>query len=134
MPVQQAVHEPLLPPPDVASDGAWSPQIDVRELPDEYLVLADLPGVEPSAVTVTTNGDTVTITGSRHDRLHAGGVPFRLERHTGKLRRSVLLPGSHDRTQIRTKIRDGVLEIRVPKREPVGLASEFRVEEQPHVS
>lgn len=134
MPVQQAEHEPLLLPPDVASDGAWSPQIDVRELPDEYLVLADLPGVEPSAVAVTTNGDTVTIIGSRHDRLHAGSVPFRLERPTGKLRRSVLLPGPHDRTQICTKIRDGVLEIRVPKREPVGLASELRVEEQPHVS
>jgi HSP20 family molecular chaperone IbpA len=46
LPVQQAVYEPL-PLPDVASDGAWSPQIDVRELPDEYIVLVDLPGVDP---------------------------------------------------------------------------------------
>jgi hypothetical protein len=59
--------------------------------------------------------------------------PNRLERPTGKLRRSVLLPGPHDRTQIRTRIRDGVLEIRVPKRDDVGLTKEFRVEEQPQV-
>jgi len=49
--VQQAVYEPHLPFPDVASDGAWSPQVDIRELPNEYIVLADLPGVEPEAST-----------------------------------------------------------------------------------
>lgn len=130
MPVQQAVYEPL-PLPDVASDGAWSPQIDVRELPDEYIVLVDLPGVEPEAVHVSSEKDRLTIEGARRDRLHASGVPYRLERPTGKLRRSVLLPGPHDRTQIRTRIRDGVLEIRIPKRDDVGLTREFRVEEQP---
>lgn len=45
MPGQQAVFEALLKLPDVTADGAWSPHIDVRELPDEYIVLADLPGV-----------------------------------------------------------------------------------------
>ena len=93
MPVQQAVFEPLLKLPDVMADGAWSPHIDVRELPDEYIVLADLPGVEAGAVHITTETNTLTIEGARRDRLRAGGVPYRLERPTGKLRRSVLLPG-----------------------------------------
>lgn len=96
MPVQEAVCEPLLPSPDLTADGAWSPHIDVRELPDEYIVLADLPGVEPEAVHVTTHTNTMTIEGARRDRLHAGGVPYRLERPTGKLRRFVLLPGPYD--------------------------------------
>ena len=115
MPVQQAVFEPLLPLPDITADGAWSPHIDVRELPDEYIVLADLPGVEPEAVHVTTETNTVTIEGARRDRLRTGGVPYRLERPTGKLRRSVLLPGPYDPTKMQTQIRDGVLEIRLPK-------------------
>jgi HSP20 family molecular chaperone IbpA len=133
MPAQPAVYEPLLPLADVAGDGAWSPHVDVRELPNEYIVLADLPGVEPGAVAVTPKGDTLTITGARRDRLHAGGVPFRLERPTGKLRRSVPLPGPCEPTKIRTQIRDGVLEIRVPKGDDAGLTADLRVEEQPHL-
>lgn len=131
--VQQAVYEPLLPLPDVASDGAWSPQIDIRELPNEYIVLADLPGVEPEAVHVSTEKDRMTIEGARRDRLYVGGVPYRLERPTGKLRRTVRLPGPSEVTKIRTKIRDGVLEVRVPKRDDVGLTTEFIVEEQQRV-
>jgi HSP20 family molecular chaperone IbpA len=50
-------------------------QIDVRELPDEYIVLVDLPGVEPEAVHVGSEKDRLTIEGTRRDRLHAGGVP-----------------------------------------------------------
>jgi len=116
MPAQSVVYEPDPPLAAVAGDGAWSPHVDVRELPDEYIVLADLPGVEPGAVAVTSKGDTLTINGARRDRLHAGGVPFRLERPTGKLRRSVPLPGPYEPTKIRTQIRDAVLEIRVPSR------------------
>jgi hypothetical protein len=102
LPVQQAVYEPL-PLPDVASDGAWSPQIDVRELPDDYIVLVDLPASTRSR-SCQLGEDRLTIEGIRGDRLHAGGVPYRLERPAGTLRLSVLLPGPQDRTQIRTRI------------------------------
>ena len=122
MPVKHAVYEPLLPLAAVTGDGAWSPSVDVRELPDEYIVLADLPGVEPGAVDVTSEEDTLTIAGARRDRLRAAGVTFRLERPTGRLRRSVRLPGPYDCSKLSTQIRDGVLEIRVPKGAPPGRA------------
>lgn len=100
-----------------ASDlGGWSAPVDVREHPARYTVVADLPGVEPTTLEVTAHGDVLTITGARRDRLHAGGVPVRLERPTGKLRRSLQLPGGCDGNKIRTRLRDGVLEIDVPKR------------------
>jgi HSP20 family molecular chaperone IbpA len=66
-----------------AANGGWSPPVDVRELPDEYIVLADLPGVEPGAIEVTADQDTLKIAAARRDRLRAGGVPLRLERPTG---------------------------------------------------
>jgi HSP20 family protein len=109
------VYEPLLPSAPVTRDGAWSPQVDVCELPDEYVVLADLPGVAPEAVAVTSEADTLTIAGARRDQRRASGVPFRIERPTGALRRSLRLPGPYDRSRISTKLRDGVLEVRVPK-------------------
>ena len=110
-----AICEPLLPFAAVTADGAWSPAVDVRELPTEYVVLADIPGVEPNTVEVSLEGDRLTIAGARRDRLRTGGVPFRLERPTGLLRRSIQLPGPCHGTTISTQIRDGVLEIHVPR-------------------
>jgi HSP20 family protein len=118
MPAELLVAEPLLPLAPVNGDGAWSPPIDVREHPSEYSVVADLPGVEPATVQVTAEGDVLTIRGARRDRLRAGGVPVRLERPTGKLRRCVPLPAGCDGTRIRTQFRDGVLQIDVPKIAP----------------
>ena len=110
-------HSELLLPFAAASDlGGWSPPVDVREHPARYTVVADLPGVEPAMLEVTAEGDVLTIRAARRDRLHAGGVPVRLERPTGKIRRSLQLPGGCDGNKIRTRLRDGVLEIDVPKR------------------
>jgi hypothetical protein len=46
---------------------------------------------------------------------------------------SVPLPGPYEPTEIRTQIRDGVLEIRVPKPTISDLTAEFTVEEQPNL-
>jgi HSP20 family protein len=115
MPAELALAESLLPFAAVNGDGAWSPAVDVREHSAQYTVIADLPGVEPTSIEVAADGDLLTITGDRRDRLGAEGVPVRLERPTGKLRRSLRLPGDYDGTKIRTRFRDGVLEIAVPK-------------------
>jgi hypothetical protein len=57
MPAKLALDEPLLPFAAVNGNGAWSPPVDVREHPAEYTVVADLPGVEPTSVEVTADGD-----------------------------------------------------------------------------
>lgn len=115
MPATLAHPQPLLPFAAFERDGAWSPPVDVREHPAQYTVVVDLPGVEPTTVVVAGDRDLLTITGCRRDRLRAGGVPVRLERPTGKLRRSLRLPGGCDGTKICTRFHDGVLEIHVPK-------------------
>jgi HSP20 family molecular chaperone IbpA len=58
MPTGPTAYEAPLPLAALAANGGWSPQVDVRELPDEYIVLADLPDVEPGAVEVTADQDT----------------------------------------------------------------------------
>jgi HSP20 family molecular chaperone IbpA len=58
MTATEIVYEPLLPPAATAGNTPGSPPVDVRELSDEYIVLADLPGVEPVAVEVTSRGET----------------------------------------------------------------------------
>jgi HSP20 family molecular chaperone IbpA len=104
-----------LPVAAVTCNGAWLPAVDVRELPDEYIVLADLPGLKPGDVDVTWDDNILTIAGARRDRLHTGGVPFRLERPTGRLLRSLRLPDGCDGAELEAHIRDGVLEVRIPR-------------------
>jgi HSP20 family protein len=115
MTATQIVYEPLLPPAAIAGNMLESPSVDVCELPAEYVVLADLPGVEPAAVEVSSRGATLRIAAVRRDRLHTGGVPVRLERPAGKLQRSLRLPASCHGSKITTQLRDGVLEVRIPK-------------------
>jgi HSP20 family protein len=115
MAANQIVHEPLLPPAAIAGSVACSPPVDLREFPDRYIVLTDLPGVEPGAFEVTSHGDTLRIAAVRRDRLRTGGVPVRLERPAGRLHRTMRLPASCDSSKITTQIRDGVLEVRIPK-------------------
>lgn len=115
MPATAAVDEPLMTLSAVGRDGSWAPAADVRELPDEYIVLADLPGLRRGDVDVTWDENTLTIAGARRDRLHTGGVPFRLERPTGKLLRSLRLPDGCDCAKLRAQILEGVLEVRIPK-------------------
>lgn len=115
MPAITGVDEPLLPLAPVGRFGQWSPAIDVRELPDQFIVLADLPGLKRDEVDVTSDGTMLTIAGARHDRLRAGGVPLRLERPTGKLLRTLRLPDGCDGTKLSAQIRDGVLEVYIPK-------------------
>jgi HSP20 family protein len=116
--VKHTVYQPLPLTAAVTADGAWSPTVDICELPDKYIVFADVPGLEPGDVDVTCDGDTLAIAGVRRDRLRAGGVAFRRERPAGRLRRSLRLPGAYGRTKISVQIHDGVLEIRVPKESP----------------
>jgi HSP20 family molecular chaperone IbpA len=115
MSAKAAVDESTLPVAAVTRNGAWLPAVDVRELPDEYIVLADLPGLKPGDVDVTWDDNILTIAGARRDRLHTGGVPFRLERPTGRLLRSLRLPDGCDAAELEAHIRDGVLEVRIPR-------------------
>ena len=91
MTAKAAFDEPPLPVEAVTGNGAWLPAVDVRQLPDEHIVRADLPGLKPGDVDVNSDDNTLTIAGARRDRLHTGDVPFQLERPTGKLR-SLRLP------------------------------------------
>jgi len=104
MSAEAAADEPPLPVAAVTCNGAWLPAVDVRELPDEYIVLADLPGLKPGDVDVTSDDNILTIAGARRDRLQTGGVAFRLERPTGKLLRSLRLPDGCDAAELEAHI------------------------------
>lgn len=111
---ETALAEPCLPLSALDCGCAWAPAVDVRTVPDEYVVLIDVPGLRQEAVDVTSDGNTLTIAGARRDRLGTGGVPLRLERPTGEFLRSLRLPDGCDSRNLTTHISEGVLTVRIP--------------------
>lgn len=109
---------PALAEPASASPGAWAPAVDVIELADELVLLAELPGVRREEIELTVQGDELTIAGERRGA-GEGERYLRLERSHGAFRRVVALPPNVDTAAISARLEHGVLEVRLAKR-PIG--------------
>jgi len=98
----------------------WVPAVDVAESKDGFLIRADLPGVDAKDVTVTMEKGLLSIQGSREtvDESEADGFK-RTERVTGRFFRRFALPDTSDAEGIAAQAKDGVLEIRIPKKPQV---------------
>ena len=105
--------------------------VDVRETPDAFEFVADVPGIaNKSAVQVVVADDnTLTISGERRfettadvgDEPKAGSteapVHHRVERSYGRFIRSFQLPRNADGDKVTASVTAGVLTVRVPKKE-----------------
>jgi HSP20 family protein len=101
-----------------ARSRGFAPPVDVSESTDEYLVTAELPGTKPDDVTVELNDGVLTIRGEKRierdeHKEHARYV----ERVFGSFVRSFTLPQNADSEKVQAGFKDGVLTLRVPKRE-----------------
>ena len=91
----------------------FTPLLDVRETEDEYLVMADVPGVKSEDVSVELNDQVLTISGSRAP-VETGESQL-VERPYGSFVRNLTLPKGVDGEQIKAEYHDGVLELHIPK-------------------
>ncbi len=102
--------------------NAWSygltPAADVLETEAEYKVLLDLPGIDPAAIQLRVEKDTLSIQVDRKQpQAAAGEAVHRSERAFGTFFRSFTLPRSVDATRVETTYEQGVLAVKLPKRE-----------------
>ncbi len=94
----------------------WLPNVDIKEEPTRFVILADVPGVDPSKIEVTMEKGVLTIKGEKHSEKEEKGVDFyRREREEGVFYRRFSLPDSADSEGITAKGKHGVLEIIIPK-------------------
>jgi HSP20 family molecular chaperone IbpA len=96
---------------------AWRPAVDISERADAYRVTVEIPGIKAGEVEITMADGLLTIQGERHAAREAAGEKIhRSERGYGVFCRSLALPSSHvDADKTEASVRDGVLEIVVPK-------------------
>lgn len=98
--------------------AAWTPAVDLYETPDEWILLADLPGVDPSAVELSIDGSVLVIRGEKPAGTPEGATePVSAERPSGPFLRQVPLTSEVNIDAIQADLRDGVLLVRMPKAE-----------------
>lgn len=95
----------------------WTPHVDIKEEADRFILLADIPGVEPSDIEVQMDKGMLAIKGERTLETRSEGTNFsRVERRHGTFHRRFALPDSANPEGITASGRNGVLEIVIPKR------------------
>jgi len=95
--------------------GTWSPVVDIYETEKEFIVKAELPEVKQSDINIKVQDHTLTIEGERKPQRAIEGY-HRVERAYGRFTRSFLLPSSIDQNVIKATLKDGILQIVLPKR------------------
>lgn len=100
------------------SGKLWVPPVDVVETPQEILVSADLPGVDPGMLEVTLAGNMLTLQGGRPE-YEAGQseTVHRRERVGGSFTRSIPLPAPVNPETVSAEAREGVVFVRLMKSE-----------------
>ena len=95
----------------------WTPRVDIHEETQRFVILADLPGVDPAAVEILMDKGILSIKGERKGEFEDNEPNFsRIERRYGVFHRRFALPDSADPDGITAEGRNGVLEISIPKR------------------
>jgi HSP20 family protein len=97
--------------------SVWSPAVDIVETDSEVVLRADLPGVEPKDVDIQVQNGTLTLKGERKFESDTKEDNYRrIERVYGSFVRSFALPQTVDPESVGAEYRNGVLEVKLPKR------------------
>lgn len=108
----------------------WNPSIDFKETENQYVILADLPGVKVSDIEVYMENGTLTIKGKReYEKKDKSDNYLCEERFSGSFIRQMSIPGSIDKDNIQAKCHNGVLEVTLNKTEK-GKTKQIEVKEE----
>ncbi len=98
------------------------PTVDVSEDAESFKVVAEMPGVKPEDLTLEVQDGSLVLAGEkRHEAEHERDGFYRVERSFGSFHRVIPLPDGLDLDHIDARSKDGVLTIRIPKKEATGV-------------
>jgi HSP20 family protein len=103
---------------DWFTQAEWSPLVDISEDDQEYLIKAELPGIERDQVKVSVEDGILIISGERHAEKEEKNKKYhRIERASGSFIRSFALPDDADGTKVNAEFKNGILKVHLPKDE-----------------
>jgi HSP20 family protein len=97
-------------------------KIDVEETAQNYVVTAEVPGVNKDDISVDIAGNTVSIKAEMKEEKTEGSGSNMLhtERYYGEQMRSFTLPQEVDEAQAQAKYENGLLYLTLPKKQASG--------------
>lgn len=103
------------PSADQEQQRAVLPAVDVFEDAGGITLLADLPGVQKDQLELKMEGDALLIEGNVQPLTPQGLEPVYAEVRIPRYRRSFTLSRELDTSRIEANLKDGVLNLRIPK-------------------
>jgi HSP20 family protein len=91
------------------------PRVNIYENDDEYVVSAELPGVEKNDVSITLKDNSLKISGEIKRENNDKKNAHLEERHTGKFERNFILNERVDAEKINAELKNGILLVKIPK-------------------
>ncbi|WGW05290.1 Hsp20/alpha crystallin family protein [Tropicibacter oceani] len=96
-----------------------SPASDASSDDKAYRITMELPGVSEGDIELTVDQGMLTVSGEKSEsREDKGETWYFSERQFGAFRRSFRLPGDADADKAEAHVKDGVLEVTVPRKAP----------------
>ncbi|TMT86752.1 Hsp20/alpha crystallin family protein [Haloterrigena sp. H1] len=115
---------------DLSTSGSEM-QLDLADEDDEFVVTVDVPGYESDDIELRLTGETLAISGTRERTEEVGGEDetyLRRERKAQSFSRQIRLPEPVDEDAVQASVNNGILTVRLPKREPSEEAHSIDIE------
>jgi HSP20 family protein len=96
----------------------FTPEVNIFETKDGYVLEADMPGVSKTGLEITLEGNTLTLIGRRNEP-EFGAEPVYRESGNGHFRRVFELDPAIDSAKISARMEQGILTLHLPKADKV---------------
>ena len=114
----EALFEPIR-SQEASTELAFQPAVELRESSEAYLVRAELPGVKREDIELKLEEDLFVLRGTKEShKLEEEATLHRSETVYGAFERRFRLPHEIEVEAAEANFRDGVLSVKLPKREP----------------
>ncbi|MEW5975365.1 MAG: Hsp20/alpha crystallin family protein [Acidobacteriota bacterium] len=100
-----------------ALSSSWSPEVDIYETEDSFVLTAEVPGLNRDQIDIQIQDQILCLKGHRQVSSEPTKQTYhRLERPSGRFERRFMLPDEVDQEQVHATMTLGVLNITLPKK------------------
>jgi HSP20 family protein len=99
------------------SAGGSYPPVNIFRKGDDFVLIAEVPGINKSDLDVQVKGRTIRLSGSKAVKFGEKSSIHRRERLAGRFDRSLTLPVDIDPDGVKAECRDGILALSLPRAE-----------------
>ena len=98
------------------SEATWMPALELADAGDNFVLKAQLPGIDPKDVDIQVTREAISISGERrYENTEEKPRYVRSEFRYGKFHRVLPLPAHIQNDSVQAEYKDGILTLTLPK-------------------